>query len=256
MLLGTAFEPQETSRGRSAGVISRDHRLLLLVASVIIVAGFSFAVAASDNVTSSATKMIAFHIPEQSLATALQTYSAVSGVHVLYESGAELGLQSSAVEGEFTREGALTTLLKKTNLVIRYARADSVALVNPAAERVDEPPDFLHGLTNMSLETLHVTNPQVGPDRNALSDYIGAIQRDLQQALRSAGKTSSGSYRVGVDLWVDPSRTIRKTEVFRSTGDSERDAAISATLQGVVIRQDAPARTQQPVRVMIVVKSL
>jgi len=89
-----------------------------------------------------------------------------------------------------------------------------------------------------------------------LSDYIGAIQQDLQKALKTNGATRDGSYRVGVDLWVDPSRTVRRTEVFRSTGNPGRDTAVASVLQGVVIRRPAPAHTPQPVRVMIVVRSM
>lgn len=211
---------------------------------------------AGEGDKSSKSKLVTFHIPEQSLATALQTYSAVSGVHVLYESGAETGQQSSAVIGEFTREQALKMLLGNSNLSIRYARADSVVLINPALANLDEPPAALQGMTDLSLDTLHVRSSQGSPDRNELNEYIGVIQRDVQRALRKGEKTGSGSYRVGVDLWVDPSRMIRKTEVFRSTGDRERDVAIAAALQGLVIGQDAPARTPQPVRVMIVVRSL
>lgn len=226
-----------------------------LIAAAVLGMCLRFAAMAHEEAANPAPKQT-FHIPAQPLVTALQAYSAASGVHVLYESGAEIGQQSSAIDGEFTRESALKTLLGNSNLVIRYARADSVALVNPADASPDEPPEALLGMADISLDTLHVASPAKGPDRNALADYIGVIQQDVQQALRKAGKTGSGSYRMGVDLWVDPSRTIRKTDVFRSTGDRERDVAISEVLRGLVIRQDAPARTQQPVRVMIVVRSL
>lgn len=226
-----------------------------LMIAAVMVAGLTAAAASDDSAADSAPKLT-FHIPEQPLVMALQVYSAISGVHVLYESGVELGLHSAAVDGEFTREAALQALLSDSNLVVRYARSDSAALVNPAAVAVDEPPSSIAGVTEMVLDTLHVTTSQAGPDRNALTDYIGAIQQDLQQALRKDGKAKSGSYRVGVDLWVDQSRVIRKTEVFRSTGDRGRDMAIAEALQGVVIRQDAPERTPQPVRVVIVVRSL
>jgi len=246
------------ARGVTGGKISEAPRCVSLIQRLCAVgllgAGLGFAAVASDEAAIPAPKLT-FSIPEQPLVTALQAYSAVSGVHVLYESGAEVGQRSSAVHGEFTREVALKILLGKSNLVVRYARADSVALVDPTAQSPDEPPEALQGSADMALDTLHVVSPQNGPDRNALAEYMGVIQQDVQQALRKGGKTSSGSYRVGVDLWVDPSRTIRKTEVFRSTGDRERDVAVSEVLQGLVIRQSAPARTPQPVRVMIVVRS-
>jgi hypothetical protein len=233
--------------------------LLIRVALAIVVAGLwchDFAMAGEEKPT--LVPKLTFQIPEQPLVTALQAYSEESGVHVLYESGVEVGQLSVTIDGEFTRESALKALLGNSNLVIRYARADSVVLVNPAVAMADEPPEeVVLGGSDLALETLHVASPQaIVPDRAALNDYIGVLQQDVQQALRKGGKRSSGNYRVGLDLWVDPSRTVRKTEVFRSTGDRERDVAISEVLQGLVIRQDPPARTQQPVRVMIVVKSL
>lgn len=233
--------------------------VLLQLTAFIVIAGFCDGIAVASEESKALAPKITFQIPEQPLVTALQAYSEESGVHVLYQSGVEVGQLSVAIGGEFTRESALKTLLGNSNLVVRYARADSVVLVNPASAKSDDPPEevVLGGGADLALETLHVASPHViAPDRAALNDYIGVIQRDVQQALRKGGKKSSGNYRVGLDLWVDPSRIIRKTEVFRSTGDRERDVAISEVLQGLVIRQDAPARTQQPVRVMIVVKSL
>lgn len=212
------------------------------------------AAVANDQVVNASK--IAFDIPALPLATALQSYSEKSGVHVMYESESAVGRRSSAVKGEFTREEALRILLGDDDLIVRYARADSVVLLNPAEARRDEPPEALRSSADIVLDTLHVGKSANEPDRNALADYISVIQQDVQQALRKRGKAAAGSYRVGVELWVDPSRTIRKTEVFQSTGDRERDVAVAEALQGVVIRQNAPAHTPQPVRVMIVVRSL
>lgn len=224
------------------------------LSSFLLGSGLVFAALASDaSRPDSAT--LRFQIPEQSLVTALQAYSSVSGVAVLYESGVVSGQRSVVVDGEYTRAGALKVLLGKTDLVARYARADAITLADPMAASPDTPPEMLFGSVDMVLDTLHVSSAASGPDRNALADYIGTIQKDIQRALKTKS-TRSTSYRVGLDLWVDPSRTVRRTEVFRSTGDLERDVAISAALQGLVFRQPAPARTPQPVRVMIDVRAM
>lgn len=199
---------------------------------------------------------LSFNIPEQPLASALQAYSAISGVAVLYASGMETDRRSASLEGEYTREQALKMLLGNSGLVPRYARADAIALIDPSLPNVEEPPKSPLGKADMALDVLHVSGATgVSPDRTALADYIEAIQKDLQGALKKSGTTRDGNYRVGLDLWVDPARTIRRTEVFRSTGNPDRDAAVANVLQGVVLRQPAPARTPQPVRVMIVVRS-
>jgi hypothetical protein len=225
-----------------------------LLAALAVAVCLTVGAVANEKAVGSAK--LAFDIPAQSLATALQAYSEVSGVHVMYESDSSIGRRSSAVKGEFTREEALRILLGDDDLIVRYARADSVVLLNPAQAHRDEPPEALRASADIALDTLHVGKAQNEPDRGALADYISVIQQDVQQALRKRGRSTSGSYRVGVELWVDPSRTIRKTEVFQSTGDRDRDVAVAEALQGVIIRQAAPANTPQPVRVMIVVRSL
>lgn len=200
-----------------------------------------------------------FSIPEQPLASALQAYSATSGVAVLYASGMETDLRSAALNGEFTREEALRKLLGASGLVPRYARSDAIALINPSAPVLnpEQPPASPLDKPDMALDMLHVPGAtNTAPDRGALTEYIEAIQKDLQVALKKSGSTRDGNYRVGVDLWVDPAKTIRRTEVFRSTGNPDRDAAVATVLQGMVLRQPAPARTPQPVRVMIVVRSM
>jgi hypothetical protein len=210
----------------------------------------------ADEVDRFGSATLNFNIPEQPLASALQAYTAISGVAVLYASGMETDRRSASVDGEYTREAALKTLLGNSGLVPRYARADAIALVDPSAPSVEDPPRSPLGKADMALDMLHVPGAtNSAPDRVALADYIEAIQKDLQGALKKSGTTRDGNYRVGLDLWVDPARTIRRTEVFRSTGSPERDAAVANVLQGVVLRQPAPARTPQPVRVMIVVRS-
>lgn len=230
-----------------------------LIGQLISVAVAAFAlilVAAADERHASDSATLRFDIPEQPLVSALQAYSAASGVAILYSSGVDAGQRSPAIHGEYSREAALKMLLANTGLMPRYARADAIALIDPSASSHDEPPPNALSGTDMALDTLHVTGAaNSAPDRDALADYVGVIQQDVQQALKKSGKTRDGSYRVGVNLWVDPSRTVRRADVIHSTGDSDRDAAIAAALQGVVIRKAAPARTPQPVRIMILVRS-
>jgi hypothetical protein len=222
----------------------------LIVAAVTWISPSSAANADSDRPLA-----LSFNIPEQPLAAALQAYSSISGVAVLYSSGLEAGRRSAEVKGVFTREAALRSLLGSNEFVVKYARADAVSLLDPTIDHPDEPPSMTLPKADLALNTLYITNKGKGPDPAALNAYIGAIQRDIQEALQRSTVASSGTYRVGLQLWVDQVRTVRRMEVVRSTGDSRRDNAIAASLQGLILRQDAPARTPQPVNVMIVVTS-
>lgn len=220
------------------------------------ITGLAF-VATADAQDHPLSPTVMFDIPKQSLVTALQAYSAASGVAVLYESGVETGQYSAPVRGDLTREAALRELLGNTNIIVRYARSDAVTLADPASFDPDAPPESLRGAADMTLDVLHVASAkrQPVPASKALSDYIAAIQQEVQVALKQKTETRQGSYRVGVDLWVDPSRNVTRADVFRSTGDGTRDDAIMRALEGLTIRSTAPADTPQPVRVMIVVRS-
>jgi hypothetical protein len=109
------------------------------------------AISASDDAGHYAP--IQFRIPSQPLAAALQTYSKVTGVQLLYESGAAGDRFSVPVEGEYTRDAALRALLADTDLVIRYTRSNSITLV-PASADPDAPPDAVFaGQADLTLWT-------------------------------------------------------------------------------------------------------
>lgn len=196
-----------------------------------------------------------FHIPSQPLANALQAYGAQTGVQVLYESHSAVGERSAAVEGSFTPEDALNLLLTGTDLSVRYTRPDAVTLARPSPER-DAPPASPLAKADLSLGTLRVRAGGEEDDGGVLRAYSESVQADIQKALQKNVKTRAGSYRAILDLWVDSSRTIARTQLFRSTGDVERDAAVAAALRGVVISRPAPANMPQPVRIAIVVRAM
>lgn len=197
---------------------------------------------------------IKFQIPSQPLATALQTYSRLTGVQLLYESGAAGERLSVPVEGEYTRDAALRMLLADTDLVIRYTRSNSITLV-PASADPDAPPEAVFGGgVDLTLDTLVVRRQRPSSDPSQLRAYTGVIQSDIQHALRKEAKTRSGTYSAGIKLWIDNPRTVRKTELFRSSGDQERDETIARVLDGMQVSQAPPANTPQPVMVMITVR--
>jgi hypothetical protein len=203
--------------------------------------------------TAGGAKALTFNIPAQPLASALQAFSQTSGVEVLYESKIVSGLHSVTVAGDLTQEAALQMLLGGHEITVRYTSRNAITLAVPQASN-DLPPTNPLVTTDLVLGTLHVG----GPDRpsTGLREYSDAVQADIEMVLRRSDKTRAGTYRVGVNLWVDPSRVVRKAELFKPTGDGERDTAIAGALQGLVISRPAPPNMPQPVRVVIVVRSL
>jgi hypothetical protein len=196
-----------------------------------------------------------FQIPSQPLASALEAFARESGIEVLYESSIVASLQSTSVEGAYTPEMALQMLLSRTELRVRYARANAITLSLPGDDD-SLPPVSPLADADLSLDTLQVTSGDGQGDARYLREFSEIIQSDLEKALRQNARTRSGSYKASVSLWVDSSRKIRTVGLLRSTGNAERDASIPVALQGVVLSRAPPANAPQPVNVVITVRSL
>jgi hypothetical protein len=231
----------------------RNRKFLVVAYAALLTAGI-YAAEAEDRQVAKAGELIAFNIPRQPLAGALQAYGQATGIQVLYESNSAAGRTSAAVEGTFTADAALNLLLAETDLKVRYIRPDAITLALPSAEGVSyTPPAIPLGSSSLSLGTLRVRG--TSDDTAGLQDFSQRLQMDIQNALRKNPRTRDGSYRAVLDLWIDSARAIERTELFRSTGDRDRDAAVAAALRGVTVSRP-PANTPQPVRVVIVVRSL
>lgn len=222
-------------------------------ALLLLLLGTAASQAATQDGESEPGSMV-FQIPSQPLATALQAYSQVSGVEVLYESRIAVGLQSAPVGGAFTPETALRLMLASTDLAVHYNRSNAITLSLPADEHL--PPVSPLAGADLQLDTMRVSGGQPRPNEQMMREFSESVQFDIEAALRKNARTRTGNYRANVRLWVDPSRTVRKAELAQSTGDSERDAHIADVLQGLVLRYTPPANAPQPVRVVIVVRSL
>uniref|UniRef100_Q07KY2 Secretin/TonB short N-terminal domain protein n=1 Tax=Rhodopseudomonas palustris (strain BisA53) TaxID=316055 RepID=Q07KY2_RHOP5 len=213
------------------------------------------AAAAEDRQIAGSADLIEFHIPAQPLANALQAFGQRAGVQVLYESQSATGLRSVAVEGRFAPDAALGRLLTGTDLTVQYIRPDAITISRPpVVGGAIVPSAAPSGAADLSLGTLRVRGPSQS-DAARFQAYSTSVQADIQNALRRNAKTRDGVYRVVLDLWINPSRTVERTELFRSTGDRERDAAVEATLRGLMISKPAPEKTPQPIRVAIIVTS-
>jgi hypothetical protein len=234
----------------------RSRKLPLVVYLALLVTGM-LAAHAEDARVARPSDPIEFNIPAESLANALQAYGQATGIQVLYESNSAVSRMSAAVQGKFAADTALNLLLAGTGLKVRYIRPDAITLALPDADGPGAVSSVAPSASSdLSLGTLHVRGPHDGDEAARLRDYSQSVQMDIQNALRKNAKTRDGSYRAVLDLWIDPASTIERTELFRSTGDRERDVAVATTLHGVTISRPVPVNTPQPIRVVIVVRSL
>jgi hypothetical protein len=224
-----------------------------MVAVAALVAVLSCIARAAEPEPLSTTQPIDFEIPSQPLANALHAYGRRMGIQVLYESRSATGRRSDAVQGQFTPEEALKRLLARTDLEVRHAGVDAISLVAPVGQ--DIPPTNPLATADLSIGELRVRGPAKSNDLVRFQDYSESVRAEIQRALLKNAKTGSGNYRAVLDLWIDPSRTVQKTALLQSTGESARDAAITSTLQGLTIDRPTPADAPQPIRAVVVVRT-
>jgi len=201
--------------------------------------------------------LVSFHIPAQPLIDALHVYSKQTGVQLMFETASAAGYRSEPVEGEFTAEVALRTLLADTELRIRYSRSNAVTLAPASAPNPDEPPGQPLLSADMALETLHVSGTADAVDHGRLGEYLGVVQSDIQKALKRVSRNGRGDYRVAVKLWVtSSSRNVERAELDGSTGDRDRDSTIADALRSMTLSQQSPPNTPRPIRFMISIHAL
>lgn len=210
---------------------------------------------AAEAPPSPASQPLTFDIPAQPLPNALHAYGRKLGVQVLYDSRSASGRQSVTVQGLFTPDEALRRLLGNTDLEVRHARTDAITLVAPAALEADIPPLNPLSDADLALGELRVRDSARPNDLERFSDYSETVRTEIQRALLKNPQSATGNYRAVLDLWIDPSRAIRKASLLNPTGDNARDVAITSTLQGLMISRPPPSDAPQPIRAVVAVST-
>ncbi len=196
---------------------------------------------------------MAFDIPAQPLAAALEAFSTRSRVQILYDSRLAGTRFSSPVQGLLPPETALRQLLSGTDLIGRFTAARDVVITTLEAEKRAEATPGGEGVAVVAglftLQTLRVeATPRARADYGA---YAGVVQADLQRLLQGDRRTGKGRYRVGIKLWVKQTGEISRSEVFDSSGDLERDEVIAQVLANAMLSEGPPADMPQPIQVVI-----
>jgi hypothetical protein len=213
--------------------------------------------AAEPADTADARHVVAFSIPAQGLASALEIFSRVSNVQVLYDSRLAAGQHSTAVQGELPVDVALQTLLQGTGLLVHYTRGHDVILMpvggEPALSTMGVPP-----VAMLSLQTLHVEPPQVSAapvDHVAYRLYGGLMEARIREALEENRAVSHGNFGISLSIWISPTGLLQRYVLLHSTGGPDRDSVIARALRGLSFGQAPPADLPQPVTMGIQVRS-
>lgn len=226
------FPIRSASRSRRTGRLALG--LLIVVGGVLagvvepLQAGRTISIATAEEAAAglaTTTGHMTFDIPSQPLATALRSYSAVAKVAVLVDGELTAGRHSAPVNGVLSHEGALRSLLAGTGLTVRYATPAAFTLVPVPAD------------------------PQSGSRDYSL--YFLAVQTALKRVLCQNEETRPGRYRMALQLWIDRSGAVVRSEFLSPTGIPERDTIISDGLKRLAIEMPQPAGLPQPVTIVV-----
>lgn len=174
-----------------------------------------------------------FDIEGQPLAAALYQYGKVSGQPTLFDASMLDGRMSTAVQGQFTLEQALSQMLQGTGL-----RAT--------------PLSSEHGETFLLKEH----DVKGGADLSSLSaflagsSYPGVVQSGILQSLCSDPRTALGGYSVLFRFQIDALGRVAVPQLLGSTGDAQRDHALLKVLRGVRFGAVPPSGLAQQILTM------
>lgn len=204
---------------------------------------FGIAVALIPGRGHTADARFVFDLPAQQLASALEAFSAVTGIVVLYNGNLTVGRTSAEVKGELSSVAALQRLLKGSGLVARYTADDAIVVVpappDPATAR---PPAAIAkaALANRSREE---------------QDYLSLLQAGVSRALCSTMRTRPGDYRLAMKFWIGTAGKIINPILLDSTNDPDRDAAILDVMSRASIDEPPPPELAQPLTFVMLPRS-
>lgn len=225
--------PDALIMARSRGL--RPWRAFVFCASVLApILASALGVASTSAHASQAT--VAFDIPAQPLADALDAYSAATELELLYDSAIVGQLRSTAVHGEFTPADALRLLLGDTALMARAIAEDAVTIEVPSQLRVN-----------------HHLEP--APEKSAHHKYYALIQSVLARALCTDDQLRPGGYRAVLSFTIGGNGQIVGSRVVGTTGSDGLDRMIVHALNRMELGRPPPPGLQQPIMMIVLPQS-
>ncbi len=176
--------------------------------------------------------LMAFDIPAQPLADALNAYGAATGLEVFLKASLAAGYRSTAVKGRLSPEDALTLLLSGTGYISKVTGPNIISIVSvPAGPALPS--------------VLPATNPR------QYDLYFPLLQARLSQALCSSDAATPEGNQIVLMFWMTGLGTITHVEIITGSGDPARDRAIVAGMEGLSVGQPPPADMPQPLTMAI-----
>ncbi|RTL72988.1 MAG: hypothetical protein EKK41_01765 [Hyphomicrobiales bacterium] len=184
----------------------------------------------ATTVSARASDLVVFDLPAQPLATAIESYSVLTGWQVIYESGLSSGRQSAPVKGTLAPAEALRLMLVGTRLVPEFMAADGATLI----------PD------PMAAEQSSVGEPAA-----RFRDYYGRIQAGLEREFCTDEILGYGGYRIPIGFWIGASGSVVQSKALGSTGRAEIDVAFDRAVRRLALGRPPPEGFAQPVVILV-----
>lgn len=186
---------------------------------------------------------ILFDIPSQPLASALDAYSATTGIMAAYNGNLAAGRLSNAVRGRLTPQAALPLLLKGTGLVAEYTSAEAFVVMSG-------PDD-----TSLIKMPSAIASAAIARQDAIERRYSAMMQESVTDALCAQPVTRPGSYRAAISFWIGATGEMLRVKLLSSTGDQQRDAAILDVAGRASVGEPPPARMAQPFTMVVLPRS-
>lgn len=195
-----------------------------------------------------------FDIPSSALPSALDAYSAQTGLQVLYDGELAASRRSAAVHATLTPTEALNALLAGSGLVATYTREHDVVIVldmaaGEAAFGPPPPADTVTPLGTIRVDPVLTVRKEERRWEDAL--YANLVQAELERAIRRNRKALSRAYQAKLRIWLDPAGIVRRSEINGSALDATLRRTIVGAIENLVISRPPPPDLPQPVSVRI-----
>jgi hypothetical protein len=179
---------------------------------------------ATQSDQASRSPVFSFDIGAQSVASALELYSAVSGVQVVYDGALVLGRMSRPIRGVMSSDQALDHLLDGTGLGAVYGAPGLSTLVPKARQR--------SGM-ELSLDNY--------------MPYLGIVQGAVEDAFCRQAAIAPGAYRARLRFRIGSGGRVVSPELLDFEGDAAREPAMLTALRDIAFDRAPPADMPQPV---------
>jgi hypothetical protein len=195
----------------------------------------------SDSFRERTDEPIAFDIPMQPLAAAIEAYAAAARLQVLYNARLVVGRRSTELVGVFAPQAALRVLLRGSGLTARYASPGALVIV-AAPDGAPTRPATPTAVAEVALRAASAEQRR----------YYALIQVAIRNAFCSSVATRSGGYRAALSFRIDRTGAIQRFELLGSTGDRDTDDAIGDAMRRVAVGEAPPSSMPQPFTTIIV----